>query len=138
MKRPWPIVAVADVKKSSEWYMTLLGAQENHPGATVFNQIHDGAGTILLCLHHWGPSGPKGDHAWPPLSDPGDGPVGNGLLLWFVVDDFDAAWVRAKELGAPIHESPNKNNGTGMLAFVVRDPDGYYVTVNEARDAGAA
>ena len=95
MKRPWPIIAVADVTKSATWYMALLNAQQNHPGATVFNQILDGDGTILLCLHRWGPSGPRGDHNWPSLVDPGNGRVGNGLLLWFVVDDFDAAWERA-------------------------------------------
>jgi uncharacterized glyoxalase superfamily protein PhnB len=55
-------------------------------------------------------------------------------LLWFVVDDFDEAWRRAQEMGATIDESPNTDNGTGMRAFVVRDPEGYYVTVNEARD----
>lgn len=138
MKRPWPIIAVADVMRSSGWYMTLLHAQQDHAGATVFNRLVDEDGTNLLCLHHWGPSGPKGDHDWPSLLDPGDGRVGNGLLLWFVVDDFEAAWARAQELGAEIHEPPNTDNGTGMHAFVVRDPDGYYVAVNEARHAGAA
>jgi uncharacterized glyoxalase superfamily protein PhnB len=59
--------------------------------------------------------------------------VGNGLLLWFVVDDFDAAWERAQRLGAPIEEPPNTDNGTGMRAFVVRDLDGYHVAINEAR-----
>jgi catechol 2,3-dioxygenase-like lactoylglutathione lyase family enzyme len=134
MKRHWPIIAVADVKQSSGWYLALLQAKENHPGATAFNQILDSDDTILLCLHHWGPSGPRGDHAWPSLADPKEGQVGNGLLLWFVVDDFDEAWRRAQEMGATIDESPNTDNGTGMRAFVVRDPEGYYVTVNEARD----
>ncbi|MEJ2237072.1 MAG: VOC family protein [Gemmatimonadales bacterium] len=134
MKRHWPIIAVADVKQSTSWYLALLQAKENHPGATAFNQILDSDDTILLCLHHWGPSGPRGDHAWPSLADPKEGQVGNGLLLWFVVDDFDEAWRRAQEMGATIDESPNTDNGTGMRAFVVRDPEGYYVTVNEARD----
>jgi hypothetical protein len=58
VKRQWPIIAVADVTKSAAWYVTLLRARENHPGATVFNQILDADGTVLLCLHHWGPSGP--------------------------------------------------------------------------------
>jgi catechol 2,3-dioxygenase-like lactoylglutathione lyase family enzyme len=135
MKRPWPIIAVANVAASSAWYTALLDAQQNHPGATVFNQILDADGTILLCPHRRGPSGPRGDHEWPSLSGAAKGPVGNGLLLWFVVDDFDAAWARAQRMGATIHEAPNKDNGTGMRAFVACDPDGYYVTVNEARDA---
>ena len=133
MKRPWPIIAVADVPRSSAWYTMLLQAHQNHPGAAVFNQILDEDGTVLLCLHCWGPSGPQGDHEWPSLADPGEGRVGNGLLLWFVVDDFDLVWSRAQSLDATILESPNTNNGTGRRAFVVRDLDGYYVTVNEAR-----
>ena len=136
MSRPWTIVAVADVAKSSSWYITLLAAQQNHPDATVFNQILDVDGTILVCLHRWGPSGPQGDHEWPSLMTPAEGRPGNGLLLWFVVQDFDTAWDRAQTMGAAIHESPNTNNGTGMRAFVVRDLDGYYVTVNEGRPGG--
>jgi len=132
MTRSWPIIAVEDVASSSAWYRVLLNADENHPGARVFNQLLDADGTVLLCLHHWGPSGPHGDHDWPGLSTRADGPAGNGLLLWFLVDDLDAAWERALELGATIHEPPNDDNGTGRRAFVVRDPDGYHVTLNDS------
>lgn len=135
MTRPWPIVAVADVARSAAWYAALLAARSSHAGAKVFDQVVDEDGTILVCLHHWGPSGPRGDHVWPSLASPVQGPVGNGLLLWFVVADFDSAWRRAQESGATIHEPPNRDNGTGMRAFVVRDPDGYFVAVNEARVA---
>lgn len=133
MKRNWPIVAVANVPKSSAWYGRLLDAGNNHPGGTTFDQILDNDGTVLLCLHHWGPSGRQGDHHWVSLSDPAGGHIGNGLLLWFVVEDFDAAWERAQAMGAAIEEPPNTDNGTSMRAFVVRDPDGYYVAVNETR-----
>lgn len=126
---------VADVPTSSAWYTSLLGGKENHFGATVFNQVLDMDGTILLCIHHWGPSGPRGDHEWPSPADPGNGPVGNGLLLWFVVSDFDAAWRRAQTSGVTVHEAPNTNNGTDMRAFVLRDLDEYYVTINEARES---
>lgn len=129
MKRTWPIVAVADVTKSSAWYVRLLDAQNNHPGATVFDQILDKDGTILLCLHHWD----EHKDRWPSLSKPEDRNVGKGLLLWFVVDDFDKAWEQAQILGATVEELPNTNNGTGMRAFTIRDLDGYYVAVNEAR-----
>lgn len=129
MKRTWPIVGVADVTKSSAWYVRLLDAQNNHPGATAFDQILDKDGTILLCLHHWD----EHKDRWPSLSKPKEGNVGKGLLLWFVVDDFNAAWERARSLGATVEEPPNTDNGTGMRAFTIRDPDGYYVAVNEAR-----
>ncbi len=129
MKRTWPIIGVADVPKSSAWYSRLLDAQNNHPGGTVFDQILDKDGTILLCLHLWD----QHKDRWPSLSNPEEGNVGKGLLLWFVVNDFDAAWERAQTLGAAIEESPNTDNGTLMRAFTIRDPNGYYVAVNEAR-----
>lgn len=133
MKRVWPILAVSDVPESAAWYMRLLQARQTHPGGTVFDQIVDLDGTVLLCLHHWGPSGPRGDHHWPTLANRPEEGLGNGLLLWFVVDDFDAAWERARALGTPVEEEPGTDNGTGMRAFVVRDLDGYHVAVNEAR-----
>lgn len=132
MKRVWPIIAVADVPGSAAWYTHLLAARQSHPDGTVFDQILDMDDTVLLCLHHWGPSGPRGDHDWPTLANPPVEGLGNGLLLWFVVDDFDAAWQRAQSLGTPIEERPNTDNGTGMRAFVVQDLDGYHVAVNEA------
>ena len=131
MTRTWPIIAVNNVAQSAAWYTRLLNANNNHPGATVFDQILDIDGTVLLCLHHWGPSGARGDHHWPSLAQASNGQTGNGLLLWFVVDDFDSAWQRAQALGASVIETPNNDNGTSMRAFVVRDPDGYHVAVNE-------
>lgn len=131
MKSVWPIIAVADVPRSAAWYMDLLQARQTHPGGTVFDQIVDTDDTVLLCLHCWGPSGPRGDHHWPTLAEPEER-TGNGLLLWFVVDDFDAAWDRAQTLDPTIEEEPNPDNGTGMRAFVIQDADGYHVAVNEA------
>ena len=129
----WTIIAVASVPRSVAWYVELLAARNSHPGATVFDQIIAKDETVLLCLHCWGPSGPRGNHHWPSLANPSAGEIGNGLLLWFVIDDFDAAWERARRLGAPIEEPPNTDNGTGLRAFVVRDPDGYHVAINETR-----
>lgn len=133
MKRIWPTIGVADVPKSTAWYNQLLNARSTHPGAPVFDQIVDEDGSVLLCLHRWGPSGPRGDHHWPPLSSPEQRNTETGLLLWFVVDDFDSAWERAQLLSSVIEEAPNTDNGTLMRAFVVRDLDGYYVAINEAR-----
>jgi predicted enzyme related to lactoylglutathione lyase len=136
MQRVWPIIAVADVPQSAQWYTLLLGAAHSHPDGTVFDQILSDDREVLLCLHHWGPSGPNGDHHWTTLSNPATGDTSNGLLLWFLVDDFDAAWKRAHVLDSPIVESPSNDNGTGMRAFVILDPDGYHVAVNERRRAG--
>ena len=133
MKRVWPIIAVADVSASAKWYMHLLGGTQTHPGGAVFDQIVDEDGTVLLCLHRWGPSGPKGDHYWSTLLSQSGEADRNGLLLWFVLDDFDAAWQRAQGLGTTIEEEPNTDNGTGVRAFVIQDLDGYHVAINEPR-----
>jgi catechol 2,3-dioxygenase-like lactoylglutathione lyase family enzyme len=124
MKRTWPIIAVRDVQLSSRWYQSLLGSPNNHPGSTVFDQILDNDGTVLLCLHHWG------DHGHPSLMKSSDGTPGNGLLLFFRVDDFDVALQRARPLVGQLAEEPHTNPNTGTIEFSLRDPDGYYVTIN--------
>jgi predicted enzyme related to lactoylglutathione lyase len=55
---------------------------------------------------------------------------GNGLLLFFRVDDLDMALPRARTLVARLEEEPRMNPNTGTVEFSLRDPDGYYVTIN--------
>ena len=55
---------------------------------------------------------------------------GNGLLLFFRVDDFDMALKRARALVARLEEEPNTNPNTGTMEFALRDPDGYYVMIS--------
>jgi hypothetical protein len=55
---------------------------------------------------------------------------GNGLLLFFRVDDFALALPRARALVARLEEEPQVNQNTGTLEFSLRDPDGYYVTIS--------
>jgi hypothetical protein len=60
---------------------------------------------------------------------------GNGLLLFFCVDDFDMALPRARALAARLEEEPQVNLNTGAKEFSLRDPDGYYVTVSSFQPA---
>jgi predicted enzyme related to lactoylglutathione lyase len=55
---------------------------------------------------------------------------GNGLLLFFRVDDFDDALPRARALVSRLEEEPHLNPGTGTMEFALRDPDGYYVMIS--------
>jgi hypothetical protein len=55
---------------------------------------------------------------------------GNGLLLFFRVDDFHAALPRARALVDRLEEEPHVNPSTGTAEFSLRDPDGYYVTIS--------
>ena len=61
---------------------------------------------------------------------PDKAPPGNGLLLFFRVDDFDAALTRARALVARFDEEPHVNPNTETMEFSLRDPDGYYVTIS--------
>jgi catechol 2,3-dioxygenase-like lactoylglutathione lyase family enzyme len=124
MKRTWTIIGVSDVPSSFKWYQSLFGQPETQPAHTYFGQILDSDGTVLLCLHQWGA------HDHPSLTDPEQATPGNGLLLFFRVDDFDIALPRARALVAQLEEEPNLNPSTGTMEFSLRDPDGYYVTIS--------
>ena len=64
------------------------------------------------------------------LMSPEHATPGNGLLLFFRVDDFDAALRRARALVARLEEEPHVNPNTRTNEFSLRDPDGYYVTIS--------
>ena len=124
MKRTWTIIGVADVARSFKWYQSLFGQPEAFPAHDDFGQILDTDGTVLLCLHQWGA------HEHPSLMSPDVAAPGNGLLLFFRVDDFDMALRRARALVTRLEEEPHLNPNTQTLEFSVRDPDGYYVTIS--------
>lgn len=129
MKRTWTIIGVADVPRSLRWYQTLLGLPEAAPAHDYFGQVLDADGTVLLCLHEWGA------HDHPSLRSPDEALPGNGLLLFFRVDNYDVALARARSLAARLDEEPHVNPSTGTAEFSLRDPDGYYVTVSALRAA---
>jgi catechol 2,3-dioxygenase-like lactoylglutathione lyase family enzyme len=124
MRRTWTIVGVRDVPASCRWYQSLLGLPQTPPAHVYFGQILDADGTVLLCLHEWG------EHDHPSLMSPGHAQPGNGLLLFFRIDDFDKALPRARTLVTRLEEEPHLNPNTGTLECSLRDPDGYYVTLS--------
>ena len=124
MKRTWTIIGVNDVSGSFKWYQSLFGQGETLPGHEYFGQIRDTDGTVLLCLHEWGA------HGHPSLLSPSEAPPGNGLLLFFRVDDFDVALKRARALVTRLEEEPHVNPNTQTWEFSLRDPDGYYLSIS--------
>ena len=124
MKRPWTIIGVGNVPKSFKWYQALFGQPETSAAHDYFGQIVDSDGTVLLCLHQWGA------HEHPTLTSPDHATPGNGLLLFFRVDDFQLALQRARTLVTRLEEELNRNPSTGTLEFSLRDPDGYFVTIS--------
>jgi catechol 2,3-dioxygenase-like lactoylglutathione lyase family enzyme len=129
MKRTWTIIGVADVPHSFKWYQSLLGLPETAPAHDYFGQIVDSDGTVLLCLHAWGA------HGHPPLASPHHTKPGNGLLLFFRVDNFEVALPRARALVGRLAEQPCVNPNTGTMEFSLQDPDGYYVTISALNPA---
>ena len=126
MKRLWTIIGVADVAKSFAWYQSLLGLPRSKPEHDYFGQLLDKDGTVLLCLHQWGIE----EH--PPLISPKEAKPGNGLLLFFRVDNYDAALTAARNLSSRLEEEPHENENTGTMEFSLRDPDGYFVSISAA------
>jgi len=124
MKRTWTIIGVGDVAGSFKWYQSLFGQPETSPAHPDFGQILDSDGTVLLCLHEWGA------HGHPSLMSPEQATPSNGLILFFRVDDFDAALQRARALVTRLEEEPHLNPNTGTNEFALRDPDGYYVMIS--------
>ncbi len=124
MKRIWTIIGVKDVALSFKWYQALFGQPRTAPAHDDWGQILDSDGTVLLCLHQWGA------HEHPSLMSPDKAPPGNGLLLFFRVDDFAPALERARALASRFEEEPHVNPSTETQEFSLRDPDGYYVTIN--------
>ena len=124
MKRTWTIIGVRDVALSFAWYQSLFGQPKSSPAHDYFGQLVDSDGTVLLCLHEWGA------HEHPTLQSPKGAEPGNGLLLFFRVDDFEETLSRAGELASQLELEPQLNPATGTMEFALRDPDRYYVMVS--------
>lgn len=125
--RPQPLIAVRDVEASSRWYQRLLGCRSAHGGAEYDRLV--AKDTLILQLHAF-----EVAHHHGPIGDPVDKPYGNGVLLWFEVDDFDAAAARAAEMNAevvlPRHRNPpDRDGGPNHWELWLRDPDGYTVVL---------
>ena len=124
MKRTWTIIGVKDVPFSFHWYQSLFGQPRTAPAHDYWGQISDSDGTVLLCLHQWGA------HEHPSLRSPDQALPGNGLLLFFRVDDFELGLQRARALVSRLDEEPHVNPNTRTREFSLRDPDGYYLTIS--------
>jgi catechol 2,3-dioxygenase-like lactoylglutathione lyase family enzyme len=125
--RPQPLIAVSDVEASSRWYQWLLGCRSAHGGPN-YEQLVSG-GQLVLQLHNF-----EVEHHHGPIGDRNDKPYGNGVLLWFEVEDFEAVMERASGLSAeiilPRHRNPPDGNcGPNHWECWMRDPDGYVVVV---------
>jgi hypothetical protein len=120
--QPQPLIAVADVEASSAWYQKLLDCKSGHGGAE-YERLLDREGRLILQLHHWDA------HGHPHLGSPERQGYGNGVLLWFQTDDFNAAADRARAMSAQILEGPKVNPSARHREVWLRDLDGYVVVI---------
>lgn len=128
--RSQPLIVCRDVEASSRFYQHLLGCQGGHGGGE-YERLYDprlhsskwGADGLILQLHAW-----EVDHHHGAMGDPA-APVGNGVLLWFEVDDFDAAVARARALAAPVVQDVHVNPNARHRELWIEDPDGYVVVI---------
>src|SRR4051812_25202385 len=93
--RPQPLIAVTDVEASSRRYQHLLGCRSNH-GGSAYEQLVS-KGQLVLQLHSF-----EVEHHHGPIGNRDDKPYGNGVLLWFEVDDFEGVVQRSAETGVEI------------------------------------
>lgn len=119
-----PLIAVRNVRASGRWYAELLGADAlpEHRHRDVYDRITS-SGHLILQLHAWD------EEYHPNLVNADAAPAGHGVLLWFQVDDFDAAVERARALRAKIVEEPHVNPAPQHREMWLRDPDGYVVVI---------
>ena len=126
--RPQPLIAVTDVAASSRWYQRLLGCRSAHGGAE-YERLVSTKGDLILQLHSF-----EVEHHHGPIGDPDARPYGNGVLLWFETDEFDAAVARATAMGAEVVKPPHRNppsgdGGPNHRECWLRDLDGYTVVL---------
>ena len=68
-------------KQAADGYQRLLGCRSNHGGAAYEQLVSNGQ--LVLQLHNF-----EVGHHHGPIGNPQNKPYGNGVLLWFEVDDF--------------------------------------------------
>jgi catechol 2,3-dioxygenase-like lactoylglutathione lyase family enzyme len=118
---PQPLLVVRDVPASSRFYQQVLSAESGHGGDEYEQIVSDGE--ILLQLHAFDVMDHHG-----PLADPNQ-PLGNGVLVWFEVADFEATVEQVRATGASVVTDVHTNPNALQQEIWVRDPDGYLVVL---------
>lgn len=119
--KPQPLITVSSVPESARFYCTLLGAQRGH-GGEDYEQILDGD-ELVLQLHRLG-----ADANHESLGD-SQGRIGNGVVVWFEAEDFDALLQRINRHGIVLDREPFENAFARQMECWLHDPDGYQVVI---------
>jgi len=117
-----PLICVHDVEASSRWYQQLLGCRSGH-GGREYERLELN-GRLVLQLHNW-----HVEHQHGLIGDPNFRPYGNGVLLWFELDDFESAVAAAQKLNAEIIKPRHRAENAHWECWL-RDPDGYTIVLS--------
>lgn len=118
--KPQPLITVASVPESAKLYASLLGGRAAH-GGDKYEQIlvND---EMILQLHNTEP-----DQNHEALAE--NAPRGNGVLLWFETNSFEAAIRRVESLPLQVIKAPFLNEFARQMEIGLQDPDGYRVVI---------
>lgn len=116
-----PLICVRDVEESSRWYQRLLGVVSGH-GGKDYERLNFG-NTLILQLHKW-----EVEHHHGSLGDPAVKPYGNGVVLWFELEDFSQAVERAKVMNVDVIKEKYLSEN-GNWEFWLRDSEGYTIVL---------
>ncbi len=113
-------INVLDLDKSLKFYEEALGLKETRrkepaSGDFILSYLGDGVTSHLLeltWLRDWDRPYNLGD---------------NEFHLAFIVDDYEAAYQKHKEMGCICYENPS------MGIYFINDPDGYWLEIIPTR-----
>ena len=119
----WPqfMLVCSDVEQTSRFYCDVVGLESRH-GGPEYDQLFAGD-ELVMQLH----DDEVEDHH-DALRD-NDAPIGNGVLVWFEVSDFDSAVERVRASGATIDLDVHINPNAKQPEIWFRDPEGYRVVL---------
>lgn len=117
---PQPLIAVADVEKTSQWYQTILGLESGHDGREYEQLLFEQR--MVLQLHQW----QAHDHSH--IGDP-KRLIGNGVLLWFESNRFDEIVQKLQTHQIEILEGPKYNPNAHHREIWFKDLNGYTLVV---------
>ena len=126
MMRPQPMIVTRDISTCSKWFQDVLGLSSGH-GGDEYEMLMDGD-VMVAQLHRWEA------HEHPHLGDESNPSRGNGVLLWFATDNFDALVARVQRSGAKVLDGPLFNPNGRQHEIWLEGPEGYRVVVAGPRD----
>jgi catechol 2,3-dioxygenase-like lactoylglutathione lyase family enzyme len=115
------MVVLQDVEAGSRWFQDVVGMTSGHGGKEY--EMLMGGDTVLMQLHEWDM------HEHPHLGNVEDSSRGNGVLLWFGVDDFDDVVERVEAHGVVVLDGPLDNPLAHHREIWLQGPEGYTVVV---------